>query len=390
MSAPQIRGWCPGAHRPMESGDGLVVRVRPPLGEITPDQARGLADLADCHGNGIVELTSRANLQIRGVTDRAHGAVLARLASLGLLDPDPGTEGRRNIVIDPLRPLGAQDRQTRVGGCLAEALRAPDLAGLPSKFGFIVDAGLDRRLGDVSGDIRIEASGDDLMVRADGGATGRLADSVEDSVAIASDLARWFVASGGVAGDGRGRMSRHLATGSLPPPNLLGDLEPNSPLRPAGPGEVTGGLCVAAVFGQLDAAALRSLAATGAPVLRITPWRMVFLPTVTRMDHVANTDGLLSDPADPLLRVTACTGAPGCPQASVETRALARRLAAVLPHEKTLHVSGCAKGCANQAPADLTLVGRNGRFDLVRRGRAGDTPARYGLGSEQITEAVRE
>ena len=29
MSAPVIQGWCPGALRPMMSGDGLVVRVRP-------------------------------------------------------------------------------------------------------------------------------------------------------------------------------------------------------------------------------------------------------------------------------------------------------------------------------------------------------------------------
>ena len=76
MSAPAIRGWCPGAHRPMASGDGLVVRVRPPLGEVTPDQARGLADLAERFGNRAVELTNRANLQIRGVAPETHGAVI--------------------------------------------------------------------------------------------------------------------------------------------------------------------------------------------------------------------------------------------------------------------------------------------------------------------------
>ena len=32
MSAPIVQGWCPGAHRPMMSGDGLVVRVRLALG----------------------------------------------------------------------------------------------------------------------------------------------------------------------------------------------------------------------------------------------------------------------------------------------------------------------------------------------------------------------
>jgi precorrin-3B synthase len=387
MSAPQVRGWCPGAHRPMQSGDGLVVRVRPPLGEITPDQARGLADLADRHGNGILELTSRANLQIRGVTEATHDPLIDGLACLGLLDPDPEAEGRRNIVIDPFRSLESGDRQARVGAGLAEALQDPAFVRLPSKFGFTVDAGLHGRLDGVSGDIRVEAAGDDLIVRADGGATGRLARSGTEAVAMATDLARWFLASGGVAADGRGRMARHLATGIVPPPDLLGDLVPNPPLDPPRPNKVAGGLCVAAAFGQLDADALRTLAGSGAPVLRITPWRMVFLPGVT---DISDTNRLITDPEDPLLRVTACTGAPGCPQASVETRALARRLAANLPQDKTLHVSGCTKGCAHAAPADLTLIGRDSRFDLVRRGRTWDAPVLHGLAPAQIIEAVRE
>jgi len=370
----------------MESGDGLVVRVRPPLSEITPDQAHGLADLADRQGNGIVELTSRANLQIRGVTEAAHNAVIAGLASLGLLDPDPETEGRRNIVIDPFRALD-DDRQTQVAARIAEALQDPAFAGLPSKFGFVVDAGPHRRLDGVSGDIRVEAAGDDMILRADGCATGRLAQSAGAAVVMAMDLARWFLASGGVGPDGRGRMACHLATGVVLPPNLRGDLAPNPASGRSRPGTNSGGLCVAAAFGQLDAEALRSVADAGAPVLRITPWRMVFLPGVT---DITNTDGLIIDPDDPLLRVTACTGAPGCPQASVETRALARRLATALPLDRTLHVSGCAKGCAHPAPADLTLVGRNGRFDLVRRGRAGDTPVLHGLAPDQITEAMRD
>ena len=41
-----IKGWCPGALRPMTSGDGLILRVRPPLSRLAPAQARGLAALA--------------------------------------------------------------------------------------------------------------------------------------------------------------------------------------------------------------------------------------------------------------------------------------------------------------------------------------------------------
>ncbi|AHM04503.1 Cobalamin biosynthesis protein CobG [Roseibacterium elongatum DSM 19469] len=205
MSAPAIRGWCPGAHRPMASGDGLVVRVRPPRGEITPKQARGLADAADSFGNGLIDLTNRANLQLRGVRAEQHAALLGALGRLGLLDADPVAEGRMNIVADPFRAGGADDPQTRIVAALADGLRTADFAGLPSKFGFVVDTGPVRGLAAVSGDIRIEGHGPGILVRADGCATGRPVRDTDDAAALALALARWFLASGGVGADGRGR-----------------------------------------------------------------------------------------------------------------------------------------------------------------------------------------
>ena len=109
---------------------------------------------------------------------------------------------------------------------------------------------------------------------------------------------------------------------------------------------------------------------------RLTPWRMVFLPGVTELPPHAD---LITVPNHPLLRVHACTGAPSCPQGSVATRLLARALAPALPKGATLHVSGCSKGCAHPVRADLTLVGRDGRFDLVRDGAPWDEAHRRGI-----------
>jgi precorrin-3B synthase len=78
----------------------------------------------------------------------------------------------------------------------------------------------------------------------------------------------------------------------------------------------------------------------------------------------------------------ACPGAPYCPQAHVETRDIARALAARV--SGSLHVSGCAKGCARMGPADVTLIGNAGRFDLVKQGRAGDEPCQTGLTEETL------
>ena len=72
MSAFVVKGWCPSALRPMLSGDGLVVRLRPRGGRLSSAQAAGIAELSARHGNGLIDLTGRANLQIRGVREESH------------------------------------------------------------------------------------------------------------------------------------------------------------------------------------------------------------------------------------------------------------------------------------------------------------------------------
>ncbi|WP_417209833.1 precorrin-3B synthase [Antarctobacter sp.] len=381
MSAPQVKGWCPGAFRPMMSGDGLVVRVRPPLGAISAAQATGLADLAERHGSGVVETTARANLQLRGVSEVAYPALMQDLRALGLLG-DADSEARRNLVLDPFRAPGTEE----IARGLLEGLSRSEFSGLPGKFGFVIDPGTPRRLAGISGDIRIEGAAGGMILRADGSATGRRLRDSEEAVTQALDLARWFLNSGGVGADGRGRMARHLMGGrGLLPSGLCGDVAPAEPVPAPAPGPRDGGLCAAAAFGQFSAAALRTLAEAGGPI-RVTPYRMLYLPDVMiQPDH----PDLILDPQDPLRRVQACTGAPGCPQASVTTRDLARRLARRIPDGQIWHISGCAKGCAFPRNADLTLVGRDGAFDLVKQGTPWDDPIRRGLSPLEIDKQIR-
>ncbi|WP_432443240.1 hypothetical protein [Methylobacterium aquaticum] len=80
------RGWCPGLARPMPTGDGLLVRLHPVAGRLTADQARAAARAAREGGNGLLDVTARGNLQIRGVTEESHGRVVAILAAAGLGD----------------------------------------------------------------------------------------------------------------------------------------------------------------------------------------------------------------------------------------------------------------------------------------------------------------
>ncbi|WP_347311936.1 precorrin-3B synthase [Defluviimonas sp. SAOS-178_SWC] len=379
MSAPVIQGWCPGALRPMMSGDGLVVRIRPRGGRLTPEQAAGIAELSGHHGNGLIDLSSRANVQLRGVTEHGHGPLIDGLLALGLIDESTEAESRRNIVVTPFWRDG--DGVQTVVRSLAAALTAPEAPETPGKFGYAVDCGAAPVLSGVSADIRIERVADgSLLVRPDGATTGARA-NVETVVDRAQELARWFLDTGG-APDGRGRMAAHLARGAVLPTAFTETpaARPRASADPL-PGRLSQGLMVAFEFGQMRAETLSVLAQIGP--LRVTPWRMLLIEGAGVVPAIP---GLIADPEDPLLRVVACTGAPGCPQALIGTRPLARRLAGFLAPGDRLHVSGCAKGCAHPGAAPLTLVGRpDGAVDLVRNGTAADKPSHTGLDPETLT-----
>lgn len=376
MSRFEIKGWCPSALRPMQSGDGFVVRIRPHGGRLSAEQAAGVADLAERHGNGLIDLTGRANLQIRGVRAESHEMLIAGLAQLGLIDADVETEVQRNILVAPFWRKG--DDTHLLATELEQTLAARHL-GLPTKFGFAVDCGAERVLAQAPADIRIErnAAGG-LIVRADGSEQGRAVASGK-AVDIALSLAAWFVASGGANG-GRGRMAAHIRSGAKISDALAGGAKPARSIPPPHPGLHGAGALVGFAFGQIQSGTLRFLA-DRAPGLRLTPWRLIF---VEGMRELPQHDGIVTRADDPIMRVAACTGAPGCPEARAETRALAAALAPYIAANSSLHVSGCAKGCAHPRAAAITLVGTSNGFDLIRNGSAQDEPVVRGLDPAKI------
>ena len=381
MSAPVLRGWCPGALRPMMSGDGLVVRLRAPLGRFSPRQAAGVAELSRRYGNGLLDLSARANLQIRGVAEADHGALIERLATLGLVDEDAETEARRNVVVQPFWQAG--DETARISQALNDALRGTSAPQTPGKFGYAVDCGALPFLRNISADIRIERAEGGIICRADGADTGaRVTD--ETAAEVALDLADWFLETGG-APEGRGRMAAHLKRTPLPENFRQINSMPETSQAPT-PGTTPQGRLVALEFGQIGAATLAALS-TIAP-LRLTPWRMLLLEGT---DHAPDLPGLIHDAADPRLRIHVCTGAPGCPQGLSETRPLARALAPHLSADQRLHISGCAKGCAHPGAAPLTLTATAPeRFDLIRNGRAGTPPDARDLTPDALTKALQD
>ena len=118
------RGWCPTVHEPMTAADGELVRIKPAQGVLSADQASLLAQMSARLGNGIVQLTSRANLQFRGLSPAGVAEFAVRAVRAGLAAADPATERRR----DP-----APRREDKPGlrlGIVLGVMRAPTLASL--------------------------------------------------------------------------------------------------------------------------------------------------------------------------------------------------------------------------------------------------------------------
>lgn len=361
-AAIEVKGWCPGALRPMPSGDGLLARVRPWAGAFTLRQMSALADIAARLGNGHLDLTRRANLQIRGLRAESMPELHRALDRLGLLDRDAQTEAARNVMVGPLA-----SPDVRV---LAESLSravASDgwFAALPAKFGWLVDGGGPLSIVGERADVALCIMGEGVALRVDEQWLGVV--SVDRAVSTALAAAKAFVARGTLP------VLPKLEAVPVPGRRRLGAV-----------GTVFG---VAAPFGRLEARQLQDLVAlaaqSGATEISLSPWRALYVDALlARVEEL----GLIVDNDAPLLRIEACPGAPACEAASVDTRRAAHRLASA-GFAGTLHVSGCAKGCARSAPADLVLVGDRGRYGVIRHGTTRD-PIERMIDPADVAETV--
>lgn len=378
----EVKGWCPGALRPMQSGDGLIVRLRPFCGAFKLKQAHGLADLARRLGNGHIDLTRRANLQLRGLLDEHMPELQVELGKLDLIDPDAETENTRNLMVAPLAGLDPVEKLDvrPIARAIAEGLAVDQrLRALPAKFGLLVDGGGTVSIAAERADIALLAieGGVALGLDTPAGTQWLGATSPDAAAATALVAARAFLDAAGPA--------TRLRMRGLPVDRVaavLGPmLRPCRVVRPA-TGRTLGAfgaaVGVAAPFGRLEAEQLRRLSSlaeeAGATELRLSPWRTVYFgardaAAARQAVEAARLVGLILDVDDPLLRIEACPGAPDCQSSSVDARGDARRLAALASangYDGSIHVSGCAKGCARSAPSKLVLVGQAGRYHLMR------------------------
>lgn len=383
------RGRCPSTLRPMETGDGWLVRLHPPGARLSPAQLRRIASLAGEHGNGLIEISARANLQIRGVTIESHPALVERLLAERLVDEHEGDGPQRVTLVSP---LAGRDSTGLIDAAALAALieqRARVVPGLPAKLGIVVDDGGAQALDGFASDIRLvgmDATSAALCL-ADRLWLGPI--PVTNAAPTVAAILRDFAALRAAAPDQIRRL-RDLSPEALASLSALPEAAapaPRMPPRRAGLFALEGDRFAALVglpFGRCDATTLDRLgAAQDKADIRLSPWRGL---AFRDLDHaeaenllaLASDLELITRDDDPRLSVQACAGSPACSRAEAPTMTDAAKLADaaadLLTQGVTLHVSGCIKACAQPAAADLTLVGRDGRYDVVPGGTTRDKP----------------
>jgi precorrin-3B synthase len=379
---------CPGVLRLAEAADGLLARVRLPGGLVSGEQLRVLARLADELADGRVELTSRGNVQLRGLTAAAASPLTNELFDAGLL-PSLSHDQVRNVLASPLAGLDRGSDLTGVVRSLDAALCVrPRLAELSGRFLFAVDDGR----GDVAGlgaDVVATVRADGAVVnglsvrRAPGaGTVDGVPDKLRDDIAAAMlacaeafldlkaelDRGAWRIADL-PAGPERVRALVAARLGLAAAPEEIVASRASRPVGLAPAREGTGGSVVLiAPLGKLTSAQVTWVAdRVEGRAARVTPWRSVVLPDLADAAGVLREAaglGFGTDAASPWLRVTACAGRPGCASALADVQADAAGFAARWPG-RIVHVSGCARHCGRPAATEIDITATSEGYQIA-------------------------
>ncbi len=392
--------------------DAFMCRLRIPNGILDAGKFAALADLAERHGGGYADVTTRANLQIREIGAADAVQLLQGLAEAGLTSRGAGADNVRNITGSPtagIDPVEIHDTRP-LGLALHHAiLNHRELYGLPRKFNVAFDGGGTLGALEDTNDLGFAArqalARDGSLANvhfrvAVGGITGHGDFAADLGVAIAPSqctnvataILRVFIAHGDRSDRKRARLKYVLEKmgreaflaaveselGTALPRLSLGECAPRAPRRRGAhagfhpqrdPHRVYAGVVLPA--GRISAAQMRGLAGIartfGSGALRLTVWQNVIVSDLAASDEFAvesalQAIGLTARASAVRAGMVACTGSAGCKFSAGDTK---RDALAIVAHLESrlhvdlplnIHVTGCPHSCAQHVVGDLGLL----------------------------------
>lgn len=404
---------CPGLFDPTTAQDGILARLRVPGGRLSVAQCHAIADIADRLGNGTVQITNRANIQLRGLQAPPSNNELAVLQQLGLAAATVALDAMRNIMTSPTAGIDAQallDTRPLVLAWQQHLKTHAPFTGLSPKFSVCFDGGEAVYVGDRPNDITLVAAAVDGQVRLrlhlsmgqrgdlpqDTGAWVEPQHAIPLLVALTEVyslysqqqspnpspprlrklLQEWGLATYLEAVETRvpGLLQQTPVAWSRPPVVPDAHLGVHAQKQP--------GQCylgIALPLGQVQTLQLRTIAALAAEYgndeLRLTPWQTLLLPhiaqaAVPKVIQQIQALGLAYAPNAPSSSIVACSGTTGCRSAVANTQqhglALIAHLERCIELDTLLniHLSGCKKSCAQHHSQGITLVAEANGQDM--------------------------
>lgn len=427
---------CPGLFCPTSAQDGILSRIRIPGGLLNGQQCEAIATLSNQFCNGFVQITNRANLQLRGLQTDLPMEALQRLQSVALAAPIPAVDAIRNIMSSPTAGIDARallDTRPLVQGWNNTLMSRPDFAIFSPKFSVCFDGGERVSVGDRPNDITLMAFEREGSIRfrlflsmgergdapQDLGVSVKVTEAIALLTALAEVYRDYTAQQSSSAKKPRLRdllkewgIERYLTDVTQKAGfSLISEVE-NLPQKPSLPYAHLGihpqqqtGLAYVGVslpLGQLQTQQLQGLASLstqyGDGTLRLTPWQTTILPNISTL-QIAEVQqqlenlNLKTDATHPSSAMVACSGTTGCKAAMTDAQHHAQVMTAhlerciALDTPINIHFSGCEKSCAQHQSGDITLVGTEHQGSEAYQVYVGNDGSRFGRVLYHLSDA---
>jgi ferredoxin-nitrite reductase len=399
---------CPGLFYGTTAQDGFLLRLRTPGGVISLPQGKAIASLLENSEKNIIQVTNRANLQIRGLKTAPSPAIYQQLQQVSLASKNPQLDHFRNIMASPTVGIDPQeliDTRPLIGEILDYLENYPEIGELSPKFSIALDGGGQVAIGTRS-PVTWEHRYNEIQLSA-----VTIKDQVYFHLALGGDKQLWntdilikpektisllqaliTVYLDYVRNNQTGkklRLKQIIQDGNISPyleqvkarikPDLLVNqinLIPSLPYHHLGiqpqKQENYSYIGISLPLGQITLpqwqGILQLITEFGSKEIRLTPWQSILLPNIptkqieivlSQLDHL----GLVYTQNSLEAAIIACAGKPHCGSAITSTQNHGIMLINYLKEQKNLtkplniHLTACPKSCAQPSPAEITLLG---------------------------------